>query len=253
MGRLQTKQYAAWRRRREQYLRESGRHVDLIREGYASADDTTNWTVVIGGRGRGPLQRELGTRLFLVKPSLDLRGTVQRKQRTGKVRRLCRGAAIGEERVKTILQIIEEAGGLPKAECISIDNELWMRLVIEVLPERGTDGHIVVSVAHYGEQNSDPMRDPEMLFEVVEEGGGQSGFWPFYFRNDYAAVEQWSRRRDGAGNLHCLPRLTRDLEQFAEMWDRNLRGRVSWKRFGDRSAARPSCSRTRERGVEIHD
>lgn len=71
MRRLQTKQYEAWRRRREQHLRESGRHVDLIREGYASADDATNWTVVVGGRGRGPMQREQGTRLFQVKPSLD--------------------------------------------------------------------------------------------------------------------------------------------------------------------------------------
>ena len=73
MRRLQTKQYEAWRCRREQYLRESGRHPDLIREGYASADDGTNWTVVVGGRGPGPLQRELGTRHFLVKPSLDHR------------------------------------------------------------------------------------------------------------------------------------------------------------------------------------
>ena len=74
MRRLQTKKYEAWRCRREQYLRESGRHVDLIREGYAAADEATNWTVVVGGRGRGPLRRELGTRLFLVKPSLDHRG-----------------------------------------------------------------------------------------------------------------------------------------------------------------------------------
>jgi hypothetical protein len=73
MRRLQTKQYEAWRRRREQYLRESGRHVDLIREGYASTDDAANWTAVVGGRCRGPLQRELGTRLFLVKPSLHHR------------------------------------------------------------------------------------------------------------------------------------------------------------------------------------
>src|SRR6185369_1779966 len=57
MQRLQTTQYKAWRCRREQYLRESGRHVDLIREGFASPDDATNWTVVVGGRGRGPLQR----------------------------------------------------------------------------------------------------------------------------------------------------------------------------------------------------
>src|ERR1017187_4885122 len=94
-------------------------------------------------------------------------GAVQRKQCTGSVRLVCRGAAIGEERVKTILQIIEEAGGFPKAEGVSIDNEPWVRVVIEVPPERGPDGHVVVSVAHYGEQNSDAMRDPEMLFEVV--------------------------------------------------------------------------------------
>jgi hypothetical protein len=59
MRRLRTKQYEAWRCRREQYFRESGRHVDLIREGYASPGDATNWTVVVGGRGRGPLQGEL--------------------------------------------------------------------------------------------------------------------------------------------------------------------------------------------------
>ena len=125
--------------------------------------------------------------------------------------------------MKTVSKIIEEAGGLTNAECISVENEPWMRLVIEVLPERGPDGHVVVSVAHYGEQNGDPMRDPEMLFEVVEEVGKEPEFWPFYFRNDYAAVEQWSRQRDDAGNLHCLPSRTRDLEQFAKMWDQNLR------------------------------
>ena len=125
--------------------------------------------------------------------------------------------------MKTVLQIIVEAGGLTNAEYISVENEPWMRLVIEVLPERGPDGHVVVSVAHYGEQNSDPMRDPEMLFEVVEGESRQPEFWPFYFRNDYAAVEQWSRRRDEAGNLHCLPKRTHEFDQFAKMWDRNLR------------------------------
>jgi hypothetical protein len=125
--------------------------------------------------------------------------------------------------MKTVLQIIVEAGGLTNAEYISVENEPWMRLVIEVLPERGPDGHVVVSVAHYGEQNGDAMRDPEMLFEVVEEVGREPEFWPFYFRNDYAAVEQWSRRRDEAENLHSLPKRTHDFEQFAKLWDRNLR------------------------------
>ena len=155
--------------------------------------------------------------------------------------------------MKTILQIIEEAGGLPKAECISIDNEPWMRLVIEVLPERGPDGHVVVSVAHYGEQNSDAMRDPEMLFEVVNEEGGQSGFWPFYFRNDYAAVEQWSRRRDEPGTCSVC-RDERGISNSSRRCGTGICGhKVSWKRSGDESAASLSRLKTVERGGEIHD
>src|SRR5712692_5151747 len=112
--------------------------------------------------------------------------------------------------MKTVLHIIEEAGGLTHAECISIQNEPWMRLVIEILPELGPDGHVVVSVAHYGEQNSDSMRDPEMLFEVLEKDGVVSEFWPFYFRNDYVGVEHWTRYRSEGGALVCLPQRTRD-------------------------------------------
>jgi hypothetical protein len=62
----QPKQYETWRCRREQYLRESGRHVELIKEGYASADSATEWTVVVGGRGCGHLEPGPGARLFLV-------------------------------------------------------------------------------------------------------------------------------------------------------------------------------------------
>jgi hypothetical protein len=73
MRRQRTKQCEAWRRRREQYLRESGRQVDLIKEGYASADSTKSWIVVVGGRPRGSLERNPGMRLLLVKERrLDL-------------------------------------------------------------------------------------------------------------------------------------------------------------------------------------
>jgi hypothetical protein len=67
MRRQQAKQRETWRCRREQYLRESGRHVQLIKEGYASAGCTTNWTVFIGGRAGSPSERNAGMRLFLVK------------------------------------------------------------------------------------------------------------------------------------------------------------------------------------------
>jgi hypothetical protein len=155
--------------------------------------------------------------------------------------------------MKTVFQIIEEAGGLTNAECISVENEPWMRLVIEVLPERGPDGHVVVSVAHYGEQNGDAMRDPEMLFEVVEEVGREPEFWPFYFRNDYAAVEHWSRQRDEAGNLHGLPTRTRDFEQFAKVWDRNLREQGFLEAFRRSAGARLSAEHLQRRGVDNYD
>ena len=118
-------------------------------------------------------------------------------------------------------QIIQEGGGLRQGMSVSIENEPWMRPAIEVLTEPGPGGHLVVSVAHYGEQNSDLMRDPEMLFEVVEASGSVS-FRPFYFRNDYVGVEQSSRHRDESGTTVCDLKLTRELEAFAAMWDRNL-------------------------------
>jgi hypothetical protein len=49
--RKQTSQLpATWQRRREEYLRASGRHLDLIKEGYAGAESSHDWIVVIGRR-----------------------------------------------------------------------------------------------------------------------------------------------------------------------------------------------------------
>ena len=123
--------------------------------------------------------------------------------------------------MNTVIKIIREAGGFQPGKSISIENEPWMRLAIEVLQESGPTGHLVVSVAHYGEQNSDLMRDPEMLFEVAEKNG-VAELRPFHFRNDYVGVEQWSRYRDESGDLVCLPQRTREMEAFAKIWDRNL-------------------------------
>jgi hypothetical protein len=122
---------------------------------------------------------------------------------------------------------------------VSIENEPWKRLAIEVLTEPGPDGHIVVSssVVHYGEPNSDLMRDPEMLCEAVETAGSVS-FRPFYFRNDYVGIEQWSRYRDDSGTVVRNLRLTREQEAFAGMWDRNLGAQGFSVRFGSNRAAR---------------
>jgi hypothetical protein len=46
-----------------------------------------------------------------------------------------------------------------------------MELVIEAMDESGPCGLPSISVAHYGEQNGDAMRDPEMCFELGFAGG----------------------------------------------------------------------------------
>ena len=44
----QPKQREDWRRRREKYLRESGRHVELMKEGYECGDSSKDWAVIVG-------------------------------------------------------------------------------------------------------------------------------------------------------------------------------------------------------------
>jgi hypothetical protein len=62
-----TKQTAAWRSRREEYLRTSGRQSDLVSEGFEPAASAASWTVFAGGRSTHlpkPIPR---AGLFLVK------------------------------------------------------------------------------------------------------------------------------------------------------------------------------------------
>jgi hypothetical protein len=72
---------------------------------------------------------------------------------------------------KTILDILKKAGGWHPGLYLKIDNAPYMELVIEAMDESGPMGLPAISVAHYGEQNGDLMRDPEMCFELGLAGG----------------------------------------------------------------------------------
>lgn len=122
--------------------------------------------------------------------------------------------------MQTILQIIKAAGGWYPGLSLTIENSPFMPLVIEGMDESGPMGLPAISLAHYGEQNGDLMRDPEMCFELGIGGGPHLN--PFYWRNDYAGVEQWSRNIVGTNYVH-LVQLHQEHKHFAELWDRNLR------------------------------
>ena len=123
-----------------------------------------------------------------------------------------------------------------------------MALVIEATDESGPCGLPALSVAHYGEQNGDLMRDPEMCFEL---GLAEERTLP---RSTSATtmlgIEQWSRTIEG-DNYVFDRELYEQHEQFAKLWDKNLREQGFVEAFERQQAhtrltAFPSMERTRK-------
>ncbi len=85
------------------------------------------------------------------------------------------------------------------------------------------DGHRLVSLCQYGEQNGDLMRDPDIVFRFHNVPGG-AVVEPVSFRNDDLGIVQDVYRYDEAGRrTHVLPTLKQDLTEFAERWFANLK------------------------------
>ena len=61
------KHAGAWRSRREEYLRASGRQSDLVREGFEPAASAVSWALIAGGRSGHLPTPLLRAGLFLVK------------------------------------------------------------------------------------------------------------------------------------------------------------------------------------------
>ena len=99
----------------------------------------------------------------------------------------------------------------------------YMRLAVEWISDD------LISLAHYGELNNDPMRDPEIVFRVSRTVIGNDSSSrtvceakPVYFRNDYVPIEH-ATVPGVFGDVPVKPGLQRDLDSFSAMWFRNLR------------------------------
>jgi hypothetical protein len=138
--------------------------------------------------------------------------------------------------MQTVLQILKSAGGWYPGLSLKIDNLPYMPLCIEAMEESGPMGLPAISVVHYGEQNGDLMRDPEMCFELGMAGGAHLD--PWYYRNDYAGVEQFSRDIIGSSYAHHIE-LHKQHEAFAKLWDRNLQQQGFVQAFERQGKHRP--------------
>lgn len=120
--------------------------------------------------------------------------------------------------MKNVKQLIELFGGLDKlkkaavegGDYIRIENEPFMRLVIEWIGPGTSTYTEQISVAHYYEQNGDAMRDPEITFEVERDTLEMT---PLTFQQDNMGI-YWEL---------TTPAKLADAEEFCKMWDENIR------------------------------
>lgn len=95
----------------------------------------------------------------------------------------------------------------------------FMDLTIENLSTNDCYGNPVFSMTHYGEQNGDAMRDPDMTFSVNMETGTVI---PLSFQNDYMGVYQEVIQERKGKKMYCVS-LLRDLDDFLWMWLKNIK------------------------------
>ena len=74
------------------------------------------------------------------------------------------------------------------------------------------------SVCHYGEQNGDLMRDPDVTFLLGENGEVH----PLTFRNDYFGAEEVAVELFADGKLRVDDQVLYILVDFADGWMRTI-------------------------------
>jgi hypothetical protein len=121
--------------------------------------------------------------------------------------------------MKTVQAIIELFGGLDalKGNPLKIVNDGYMDLCIEHVGT-GPRSLPLISVAMYGEQCGDLMRDPDLVLEWR----APSEWLPVSFRNDYLGVEHTAAWRSGDGPTEDVG-VTAELREFMQTWDVDLK------------------------------
>ena len=95
-------------------------------------------------------------------------------------------------------------------------NESFMAVVVECIGQH-QKGRLF-SVAHYGEQNGDPMRDPDVTFLLGENGKVH----PLTYRNDYVGFDQVAVKLEAEGKLRVKDQLLYVLVDFCNGWMKSI-------------------------------
>jgi len=117
-------------------------------------------------------------------------------------------------------KLLNELLGGARAVRITVSG--YMPLSLEEIGS-SEEGYRLVSLCHYGEQNGDLMRDPDIVFLFHNLPGGAAAE-PVSIRNDYLGISQEVYRYDETGKrTHVFPMLKQELQEFARTWFATLR------------------------------
>ena len=89
----------------------------------------------------------------------------------------------------------------------------FMALCVECIGPR------FYSLAHYGEQHGDAMRDPDVVFWIGPSGDA----FPIAFRNNYAGVDREYVEFENGAPVRIAPKAQADLAAFCGTWLRNVK------------------------------
>lgn len=97
------------------------------------------------------------------------------------------------------------------------NNPAYMPVIVEKVGHLHGYGEII-SIAHYGQQNGDPMADPDMEFVII---GGD--YYPISYRNDYLCQTRRLYARPRRQTRENQQNPTRTLEQLRQPLDAEYR------------------------------
>lgn len=126
-----------------------------------------------------------------------------------------------------LFKVLADAARNSEFQATSIDNAPgFMPVCIEIVYEvSGSEEH--VSLAHYGEENGDLMRDPEMIFFHDRKEGKA---YAMNYRNDYGGTWEVSIKEGEDGRPSMVNQARqRQHTEFAELWLKNIKSQQRLK------------------------
>ena len=95
-------------------------------------------------------------------------------------------------------------------------NDSFMAVVVECIGLHAKGR--VFSIAHYGEQNGDLMRDPDVTFLLGRDGKVH----PLSYLNDYVGIEEVAVEFGEGGKLRVVDRKLHELVEFCNGWMKSI-------------------------------